>query len=104
PAWGADPAPSDDANVTVNLGALPIPMPRFKPTPEEMHPLAQARPRPKPGSMMAPIADDAAATDAAAAAVVATTDTGAPAASAVPMPRWKPGSEASIAAAPLVAP
>lgn len=105
PAWGADPAPSDDANVTVNLGALPIPMPRFKPTPEEMRPLAQARPRPKPGSSMAPIADDAPVVDAAAAtAAVATTDTGSPAASAVPMPRWKPGSEVSIAAAPLLAP
>jgi outer membrane protein OmpA-like peptidoglycan-associated protein len=90
PVWAADPPP-DASNVTVNLGALPIPMPRFKPSPEEMRPLAQARPRPKPG-VMAPITDAAPAnTDLAAA-------------SSVPLPRPKPGSEVAVAAPPAVAP
>jgi outer membrane protein OmpA-like peptidoglycan-associated protein len=86
PVWAADP-PAAGSNVTINLGALPVPMPRFKPSPEEMRPLAQARPRPKPG-VMAPI-DDAAPGD-----VALTT------AATVPSPRPKPGSEIAVAAAP----
>jgi outer membrane protein OmpA-like peptidoglycan-associated protein len=91
PVWAADP-PADASNVTVNLGALPVPMPRFKPTPEEMRPLAQARPRPKPG-VMEPITDAA----APAAADIA-------GASSIPMPRPKPGSEVAVAATPPAAP
>ncbi|MBL8782000.1 MAG: OmpA family protein [Alphaproteobacteria bacterium] len=81
--------------MTVDFNALPVPMPRFKPSPEEMRPLAQARPRPKPG-VMEPI------TDAAPADVALT------AASGVALPRPKPGSElaaaAPTAAAPVEAP
>jgi len=77
--------------VTVDFNALPVPMPRFKPTPEEMRPLAQARPRPKPG-VMEPITD---ATPADAALT---------AASGVALPRPKPGSELAVAAPPAVAP
>jgi outer membrane protein OmpA-like peptidoglycan-associated protein len=89
PVWAAD--PPSDSNVTVNLGALPVPMPRFKPSPEEMRPLAQARPRPKPG-VMEPITDAA----APAAADLA-------AASGMPLPRPKPGSEVAVAATPPAA-
>jgi outer membrane protein OmpA-like peptidoglycan-associated protein len=89
PVWAADPPP-DASNVTVNLGALPIPMPRFKPSPEEMRPLAQARPRPKPG-VMAPI------TDAAPA------DADLATATSILLPRPKPGSEVALAAPPAVA-
>ncbi len=49
-AFAADgplPAP---ANVTVNLGALPVPMPRRKPTPEQMKALPPPLPRPKPAA------------------------------------------------------
>lgn len=90
PLWAADPS-SDASNVTVNLGALPVPMPRFKPSPEEMRPLAQARPRPKPG-VMEPITD---ATPA---------DADLAAASGVPLPRPKPGSEIAVAAPPAAVP
>jgi len=91
PVWAADP-PAAGSNVTVNFDALPVPMPRFKPTPEEMRPLAQARPRPKPG-VMEPITDAAAPAEADVAA----------ASSSIPMPRPKPGSEVAVAAAPPVA-
>jgi len=76
--------------VTVDFNALPVPMPRFKPSPEEMRPLAQARPRPKPG-VMEPI------TDATPADVALT------AASGVALPRPKPGSELAAAAPPAAA-
>lgn len=89
PVWAADPPP-DASNVTVNLGALPVPMPRFKPSPDEMRPLAQARPRPKPG-IMEPITD------------AATANTGLAAASSIPLPRPKPGSEIAVAAPPAAA-
>jgi len=36
------------ANVTVNLGALPVPVPRHKPTQEQMKALLVPMPRPKP--------------------------------------------------------
>jgi outer membrane protein OmpA-like peptidoglycan-associated protein len=87
PVWAADPAPAG-SNVTVNFDALPVPMPRFKPSPDEMRPLAQVRPRPKPG-VMEPITDPAAP---------ATTDVTA--ASSIPLPRPKPGSEVAVAATP----
>ncbi len=48
-AQGAAPPAAPPANVTVNLGALPIPLPRHKPTPAEMRALlAPPLPRPKP--------------------------------------------------------
>ena len=50
-AFADDSAPpaSQPANVTVNLGALPVPMPRRKPTPEQMRAaLVVPMPRPKP--------------------------------------------------------
>ena len=65
---------ADDTGVTVNLEALPIPLPRAKPTPDEMRPMSQFRPRPKPTPdelALAPVApevhcfDRAAATDEA---------------------------------------
>jgi outer membrane protein OmpA-like peptidoglycan-associated protein len=96
PAWSVMAQPSDSSNVTVDLGALPVPMPRFKPTPEEMRPLAAARPRPKPGSAMSPIGDDAVPADAIPAAAPADATT---ALTTIPMPRWKPGSEVAVVAA-----
>ena len=48
-AEGTAPPAAPPANVTVNLGALPIPLPRHKPTPAEMRALlAPPMPRPKP--------------------------------------------------------
>ena len=90
PVWAADPPPAG-SNVTVDFNALPVPMPRFKPSPEEMRPLAQARPRPKPG-VMEPI------TDATPADVSLTAATG------VALPRPKPGSEIAVVAPPVAAP
>ena len=43
----AKPAAPPPADVTVNMGALPVPMPRHKPSPEELRP-AVPMPRPKP--------------------------------------------------------
>lgn len=91
PAWAADPPPAG-SNVTVNFDALPIPMPRFKPSPEEMRPLAQARPRPKPG-VMDPIAED---TDDATVAPVAP--------SPIALPRPKPEAALAAVAPPIDAP
>lgn len=39
---------ADESGVTVNLEALPIPLPRAKPSPDEMRPMSQFRPRAKP--------------------------------------------------------
>lgn len=49
-AFADDSAPPtpQPANVTVNLGALPVPMPRRKPTSEQMRALVVPMPRPKP--------------------------------------------------------
>lgn len=96
PARAADPAHAT-SNVTVNLDALPVPMPRFKPSQDEMRPLAQSRPRPKPG-IMAPIPDDAPAEPDAEATPVAQT-----ASVSVPIPRAKP-AEMIAAVSPTVAP
>lgn len=94
PARAADPARAS-SNVTVNLDALPVPMPRFKPSQDEMRPLAQSRPRPKPG-IMAPIPDDAPA-EAEAIPVAQTVSV------SVPTPRAKP-VELIAAVSPAVAP
>lgn len=95
PARAADPAPAA-SNVTVNFDALPVPMPRFKPSQDEMRPLAQSRPRPKPG-IMAPIPDDAPAAEAGAEALPTAASAG------VPMPRAKP-AELIAAVSPAAAP
>lgn len=97
PSLAADPAPAA-SSVTVDLNALPVPMPRFKPSPDEMRPLAQARPRPKPG-VMAPIGDEAATTAEEPPASTAV-------AAAVPLPRAKPTdiAVAAVAAAPAATP
>lgn len=98
PSLAADPAPAA-SSVTVDLNALPVPMPRFKPSPDEMRPLAQARPRPKPG-VMAPIGDEATtATEEAPASP-------AVAAAPVPLPRAKPTDIAisAVATAPAAIP
>jgi outer membrane protein OmpA-like peptidoglycan-associated protein len=73
---------ADDSGVTVNLGALPIPLPRAKPSPDELRPMSQFRPRPKP-------------TPEALAAAEATPEpvAGQAVASSVPLPRWKPTLE-----------
>lgn len=93
PARAADPARAT-SNVTVNLDALPVPMPRFKPSQDEMRPLAQSRPRPKPG-IMAPIPDDASAEEEPVASAPALT-------ASIPVPRAKPAE--MISAAPAAAP
>lgn len=80
---------ADDSGVTVNLGALPVPVPRMKPTQDELRPMSQIRPRPKPAQ------DDLAA--AMEAPEVA--------ASTVPLPRMKPGMDvAALAPQPVAAP
>ena len=81
------PAAEDPSGVVVDLSALPIPLPRAKPSAEELRPMAQARPRPKPSpdtefaaTPMAPIAD-------------------------VPLPRAKPVADvAALAPQPVAAP
>lgn len=77
------PAP-DQTGVTVNFDALPIPTPRWKPSPDEIRPLAQARPRWKPSA------------DASESTALAET----PAAADVATPQVKP---AEVAAAPSAA-
>ena len=80
---------ADDTGVTVNLGALPVPLPRMKPTPDELRPMSQFRPRPKP-------------TPDELAAVVAEPEV---AGSSVPLPRMKPGLDvAALSPQPVAAP
>jgi len=99
-AQGTPPSAAQ-SGVTVNFDALPVPMPRWKPSSEEMRPLAQVRPRakPEPETIVSPF-------DAAV--------------SGIPLPRAKPGTElvmvepaaatpksappAPLAAAPTAAP
>jgi outer membrane protein OmpA-like peptidoglycan-associated protein len=80
---------ADDTGVTVNLEALPIPLPRAKPTPDEMRPMSQFHPRPKPTPeelALAPVAPE----------VIA---------SIVPLPRMKPEIDvAALAPQPVSAP
>ena len=47
-AQSVPPSGDPGSSVSVNLDALPIPLPRAKPAATEMRPLAQVRPRPKP--------------------------------------------------------
>ena len=47
-AIAADAPPAPPSGVTVNFGALPIPLPRHKPSPEEMRARLVPMPRPKP--------------------------------------------------------
>src|SRR5262245_20116705 len=97
------PALAEDAgsssNVTVNMDALPVPMPRFKPSADEMRPLAMARPRFKP--VYEPPGAEASAPDAASAAP-STAAPDAPAVAQVVQPRAKP--ETQIAAVAPAAP
>jgi outer membrane protein OmpA-like peptidoglycan-associated protein len=86
----------DSSGVTVDMGALntPPPIPRKKPSPEEMRPLAQARPRAKPAFEPAvATAVEPAPVEAAQASVapppVATRG-------AAPVPRAKPGATAAL--------
>jgi outer membrane protein OmpA-like peptidoglycan-associated protein len=79
---------ADTSNVTVNLEALPVPMPRWKPTIDELRPLAQARPRPKPTL-------EERATVVEADVVPGT----AAPASAIPIPRQKPDISGTAALA-----
>lgn len=79
-AQGTAPAP-DQTGVTVNFDALPIPTPRWKPTPEELNPLLAVRPRFKP--------------DETTVQVTEATDTAAPAA------QEKPAQVATAAPPPL---
>lgn len=80
---------ADDTGVTVNLEALPIPLPRAKPTPDEMRPMSQSRPRPKP-------TPDELATSGMAPDAVA---------SGAPLPRMKPEMDAvALAPQPVSAP
>ena len=77
---------ADDSGVVVNLEALPIALPRFKPSPDELRPMSQVRPRPKPTPEML------AAEAVAQTAVIAV----------VPLPRAKPAIEVAESAAPPV--
>lgn len=79
----AVPAQAETADVTVNMDALPVPMPRWKPSLDELRPLAQARPRPKPTLA-----------ERTAESTMAPVDDNAPTAlAAVPLPRPKPELE-----------
>ncbi len=81
--------PADQSGVVVNMDALPVPIPRAKPSPEAMRPLAQVRPRAKP----------AFETSAAEATEPAT------AVSIIPLPRAKPAMDVAAlvpATAPVV--
>lgn len=74
---------TDQSGVTVNFDALPVPTPRWKPTPDELRPLSQARPRWKP--------DGEATTQVTDAATADTT----------PAPRVKPAEVAAVSPAGL---
>lgn len=81
-AQDVTPQPSEtQSGVTVNLEALPVPTPRWKPSPDELRPLAQVRPRFKPEPEVL----------AAIAAIV-------------PLPRWKPESELAAVEPPKATP
>ena len=106
-ARGEDAPASPPSGVTVNMGALPTtqpktPVPRHKPSPEEMRALLVPVPRHKPDP--ASLAAEAPATAPTETAATATTETPAaspqaPAAAltTVPMPRPKPGSKLAAA-------
>jgi outer membrane protein OmpA-like peptidoglycan-associated protein len=109
-AHAEDTAPStDQSGVVVNMGALSaparVPVPRAKPSPDEMRPLAQVRPRPKPA--FEAVAADAAAVAPVAAPVAAvpvpavTPQPAALASSNVPLPRAKPTGFAGAPMAPI---
>lgn len=80
---------AEDTGVTVNLEALPIPLPRAKPTADEMRAMSQSRPRPKPTPEE--LATFVMAPDAVA--------------SGAPLPRMKPEMDAvALAPQPVSAP
>jgi outer membrane protein OmpA-like peptidoglycan-associated protein len=106
PAQAEDQQPAQPApqgGVTVNMGALPtaqpkIPMPRHKPSADEMRALLVPMPRHKPDPASLAATEPAAPADATAAATP--TPAPAPAASATgqaPMPRPKPDTKLALA-------
>lgn len=97
PAHAEEPQPAPPSGVTVNLGALPTkqpktPMPRHKPSAEELRRALVPMPRykPDPASLVADTTP-AAPVDASATAPGSAEAAAAP--GGVPMPRPKPGSK-----------
>lgn len=108
-AQGAPPSEAGaPSGVVVNMDALPTPLPRAKPSADELRPLAQVRPRFKP----APETIAAEAAEPVTTAPVAPTpgavtiaNDALPAARVVPLPRVKPATEvAALEPQPSVTP
>jgi outer membrane protein OmpA-like peptidoglycan-associated protein len=109
-ALAAIPARAEDqpaqGGVTVNMGALPTaqpktPMPRHKPSPDEMRALLVPMPRPKPDPASLAATEPAAPADATTAAAPAAPATAPLTATAqAPMPRPKPGSKLALGKTP----